>query len=151
MFNPVVIRSEQCYDKDCNNYSLEIHISFENFSILRPQIHENNGATKLMFPNESRLRNFTYSSTTLIDIKIKYIIRTGDNLENESYIHNTIPKVHIGKLPIMLKSSMCLLHNYKHINSSITGECKYDPGGYFVINGSEKTVLGQERASENNV
>ncbi len=151
MFNPVVIRSEQCYDKDCNNYSLEIHISFENFSILRPQIHENNGATKLMFPNESRLRNFTYSSTTLIDIKIKYIIRTGDNLENESYIHNTIPKIHIGKLPIMLKSSMCLLHNYKHINSSITGECKYDPGGYFVINGSEKTVLGQERASENNI
>ena len=71
MFNPVVIRSEQYYVKELNKYSLEINISFENFSILRPQIHENNGATKLMFPNESRLRNFTYSSSTLIDIKIK--------------------------------------------------------------------------------
>ena len=78
MFNPVVIRSEQYYVKELNKYSLEINISFENFSILRPQIHENNGATKLMFPNESRLRNFTYSSSTLIDIKIKYIIRSGD-------------------------------------------------------------------------
>ena len=53
MFNPVVIRSEQYYVKELNKYSLEINISFENFSILRPQIHENNGATKLMFPNES--------------------------------------------------------------------------------------------------
>ena len=78
MFNPVVIRSEQYYVKELNKYSLEINISFENFSILRPQIHENNGATKLMFPNESRLRNFTYSSSTLIDIKIKYIT-TGIN------------------------------------------------------------------------
>ena len=66
MFNPVVIRSDHYYNKDVQKYSLEINISFENFTILRPQIHENNGATKLMFPNESRLRNFTYSSTSLI-------------------------------------------------------------------------------------
>ena len=151
MFNPVVIRSEQYYDKDVKKYSLEINISFENLSILRPQIHENNGATKLMFPNESRLRNFTYASSTLIDIKIKYIIRSGDNLENEKVLYNTIPKVHIGKIPIMLQSSLCLLHNYKHINNNVTGECKYDPGGYFIINGSEKTVLGQERAAENKI
>ena len=93
MFNPVVIRSDHYYNKDVQKYSLEINISFENFTILRPQIHENNGATKLMFPNESRLRNFTYSSTSLIDIKIKYIIRHGDNLENEKYIYNVIPKI----------------------------------------------------------
>ena len=151
MFNPVVIRSEHYYNKDVQKYSLEINISFENFTILRPQIHENNGATKLMFPNESRLRNFTYSSTSLIDIKIKYIVRYGDNLEHEKYIYNVIPKIHIGKIPIMLQSSVCLLNNYKYINSNITGECKYDPGGYFIINGSEKTVLGQERAAENKI
>lgn len=151
MFNPVVIRSEQYYNKDVNKYSLEINVSFENFSIQRPQIHENNGATKLMFPNECRLRNFTYSSGTLIDIKLKYIIRSGENLENVKEMYNVIPKVHIGKIPIMLQSSMCLLHNYKHISNNITGECKYDPGGYFIINGSEKTVLGQERAAENKI
>ena len=151
LFNPVVIRSEQYYVKELNKYSLEINISFENFSILRPQIHENNGATKLMFPNESRLRNFTYSSSTLIDIKIKYIIRSGDKLENEKILYNVIPKVHIGKIPIMLQSSLCLLYNYKHMDSNVTGECKYDPGGYFIINGSEKTVLGQERAAENKI
>ena len=86
----------------------------------RPQIHENNGATKLMFPNESRLRNFTYASSTLIDIKIKYIIRSGEQLENEKIMYNIIPKVHIGKIPIMLQSTLCLLHNYKHINNNVS-------------------------------
>ena len=71
MFNPVSITSEQDYDKDTKLYKLEILITFENLNIHRPQIHENNGATKLMFPQEARLRNFTYSSTMTVDINIK--------------------------------------------------------------------------------
>lgn len=151
MFNPVHIVSDQDYDPDSKNYALEIFISFENFNIYRPQIHENNGAIKLMFPQEARLRNFTYAASTTIDINIKYIIRTGPNLENTQIIHKTIPRVHIGKLPIMLKSNICVLNQYKHFDHSKTGECKFDAGGYFIINGSEKTVLGQERAAENRV
>ena len=151
MFNPVHICSDQDYDEKSDKHSLEMFIHFTNFQIHRPQIHENNGATKLMFPQEARLRNFTYSSTMTMDINIKYITRNGDNLENSETFHKTLPQVHIGKLPIMLKSSICLLNQYKHVNSNITGECKYDAGGYFIINGSEKTVLGQERAAENKV
>jgi len=48
----------------------------------------------------------------------------------------------------MLRSNICVLNQYKHNNSVITGECRLDPGGYFIINGSEKTCLGQERAAE---
>ena len=51
----------------------------------------------------------------------------------------------------MLKSNICLLSQYKHISHDITGECKLDAGGYFIINGSEKTCLAQERAAENRV
>ena len=151
MFNQVHIASEQDYDSISKKYSLELFITFENFNIYRPQIHENNGAIKLMFPQEARLRNFTYSAATTIDINIKYIIRNGENLENTQILHKTIPRVHIGKLPIMLKSNICVLNQYKHFDNSQTGECKYDAGGYFIINGSEKTVLGQERAAENKV
>jgi DNA-directed RNA polymerase II subunit RPB2 len=151
MFNPVHIASEQDYDAVSKKYSLEIFITFENFNIYRPQIHENNGAIKLMFPQEARLRNFTYSASTTIDINIKYIVRTGPNLENTQIMYKTIPRVHIGKLPIMLKSNICVLNQYKHFDNSQTGECKFDAGGYFIINGSEKTVLGQERAAENRV
>jgi DNA-directed RNA polymerase II subunit RPB2 len=151
MFNPVHIKSEQDYDPSSKHYSLEIVITFENFQIYRPKIHENNGAIKLMFPQEARLRNFTYASAMTIDVNIKYIVRTGPCLENIQTLYKTIPKVHIGKLPIMLKSSICVLNQYKHFENTQTGECKFDAGGYFIINGSEKTVLGQERAAENRV
>jgi len=151
MFNPLYIASEQDYDPVSKKHSLEIFITFENFHIYRPQIHENNGAIKLMFPQEARLRNFTYASSTTIDINIKYVVRNGPNLENIQTFYKTIPKVHIGKLPIMLKSNICLLNQYKHFENTQTGECKFDAGGYFIINGSEKTVLGQERAAENRI
>ena len=151
MFNPVHIVSEQDFDPVSKKHSLEIFITFENFHIYRPQIHENNGAIKLMFPQEARLRNFTYASATTIDIHIKYVVRNGANLDNIQTFYKTIPKVHIGKLPIMLKSNICVLNQYKHFENTQTGECKFDAGGYFIINGSEKTVLGQERAAENRV
>ena len=151
MFNPVHIASEQDFDPVNKKYSLEIFITFENFNIYRPQIHENNGAIKLMFPQEARLRNFTYSSSMTVDINIKYVVRTGEKLDNMQIFYKTLPGIHIGKLPIMLKSNICVLNQYKHFEHSQTGECKFDAGGYFIINGSEKTVLGQERAAENRV
>jgi DNA-directed RNA polymerase II subunit RPB2 len=86
-----------------------------------------------------------------IDMSIKYIVRTGEHLENVQTFYKTLPNIHIGKLPIMLKSNICVLTQYKHVNHSHTGECRFDAGGYFIINGSEKTVLGQERAAENRV
>lgn len=151
MFNPVTIASEQDYDKKTKKHRLEIEVTFCDIHLYRAQIHENNGATKLMFPQEARLRNFTYASTMTVDANIKYTIRTGENLENIQTLYKSIPGIHIGKMPIMLKSSVCILTQYSHINHAETGECAYDAGGYFIINGSEKTVLGQERAAENRV
>ena len=133
--------SEQDYIKSINKYKLEIYIDFEDFNIYRPQIHENNGATKLMFPQEARLRNFTYASNMTLSIKIKYVIREGDDLESTQIKYKTLKNIHIGKLPIMLKSSICVLEQYQHIEPRISGECVMDPGGYFIINGSEKRVL----------
>lgn len=151
MFNPVHIKSEHDYDEATKKYSLEIFVSFDNFSIQRAQIHENNGATKLMFPQEARLRNFTYASNMTVDMNIKYLIRNGPLLESVQTMYKTMPGIHIGKLPIMLNSAICVLQQYKHIPPNVSGECSMDPGGYFIINGSEKTCLGQERAAENQV
>jgi DNA-directed RNA polymerase II subunit RPB2 len=151
MFNDINIKSEQDFDPSSGKHRLELFISFSNFSLYRPQIHENNGATKLMFPQEVRSRNFTYASAMTIDINIKFIVRNGVNLETVQTLYKTLPKIHIGKMPIMLKSNICVLTQYKHMENKNIGECKYDTGGYFIINGSEKTVLGQERAAENKI
>mgnify|MGYP006080685265 FL=1 len=151
MFNPIRICSEHDYIKSHNLYRLEIYIKFENFNIHRPQIYENNGATKILFPQEARLRNFTYASAMNVDLNIKYIIRNGEDYKNVLTYTKLLKNIHIGKMPIMLKSNICILNQYNHFDSSKTGECKMDPGGYFIINGSEKTCLGQERAAENQI
>ena len=151
MFNPVVIHSENDYIEEHDQYLLEILISFDNFKLYPPQIHENNGATKLMLPQEAKLRNFTYSSTMTVDLNIQYVIRNSDKMDNPKIINKTIPKINIGKMPIMIKSAICTLTQNRHISHLFTGECPMDCGGYFIIKGSEKTVLGQERAAENSI
>ena len=151
MFNDVCVRSEQDFDYTLKKHKLELNITFDNFRIYRPQIHENNGASKLMYPYEARLRNFTYSSVMVIDLNIKITNRTGDKLEIEQVYNKRLSNIHIGRLPIMLKSDICVLSQYGHLHPKETGECSYDAGGYFIINGSEKTVLAQERAAENKV
>ena len=151
MFNPVNIKSEQDYDAKTGKYALEIFVTFENFHIYRPQIHEINGSIRLMFPQEARLRNFTYASSMSVDVNIQYVVRSGEDLSITNTYQKSFPSIPIGKLPIMLKSNICVLSQYKHVEHTYTGECPYDAGGYFIINGSEKTVLGQERAAENHV
>jgi DNA-directed RNA polymerase II subunit RPB2 len=151
MFNPVTIRSENDFVPEKNKYLLEIFISFTNFKLYPPQIHENSGATKMMLPQEAKLRNFTYASNMTVDVNIQYVVRNSETMDNPKTVEKTFPKINIGKLPIMLKSSICLLSQNKHIHSKFTNECFMDSGGYFIIKGSEKTVLGQERAAENRV
>jgi DNA-directed RNA polymerase beta subunit len=162
MFNPVKIASEQDYDKTTHKYRLEVEVNFTNLNLSRPQIHENTGATKILFPQEARLRNFTYASMMTVDMNVKYIVRgsgsgsgsdgSGSSGSEPVAIHHKVfPKIQIGKMPIMLKSCICVLTQHSHLDHNITGECPYDAGGYFIINGSEKTVLGQERAAENKV
>jgi DNA-directed RNA polymerase II subunit RPB2 len=149
MFNPINIKSPHDYIKEFRKYRLEIVIEFENLCVYRPEIHENNGATKLMFPNNARLRNFTYTSNFTLDLNIKYIIRTGEQLENEEIKNVKLSKIQFGKIPIMLKSSICILNQYNYISPEVMEECKMDPGGYFIINGSEKTCIGQEKPADN--
>ena len=154
MFNPVKIASDQDYDKTTHRHRLEVEVNFTNLYLSRPQIHENTGATKILFPQEARLRNFTYASMMTVDMNVKYIVRGSGSDSADQQItthHKVFPKIQIGKMPIMLKSCICVLTQNKHLDHNITGECPYDAGGYFIINGSEKTVLGQERAAENKV
>ena len=151
MFNPVLIHSEHDYIEPHDKYLLEISISFHNFKLYPPQIYENNGATKTMYPQEAKLRSFTYASTMTVDIHIEYIVRNTELMDTPTIIKKILPKINIGKMPIMLKSSICVLSQNRSIDPVLMGECPLDCGGYFIIKGSEKTVLGQERAAENRV
>ena len=52
-------------------------------------------------------------------------------------------------MPIMVKSKLCILNGLDDIRLTELGECPYDQGGYFIINGKEKVVLSQEKKINN--
>jgi len=58
-------------------------------------------------------------------------------------------RVFVGKLPMMLKAKYCHLRGLKEQDLYNWSECPYDQGGYFIINGSEKVLIAQERSAAN--
>jgi DNA-directed RNA polymerase III subunit RPC2 len=57
----------------------------------------------------------------------------------------------IGRMPIMLRSSRCVLANKTDAELAAVKECPYDPGGYFIVKGVEKVILIQEQLSKNRI
>lgn len=91
-------------------------------------------------PNECRLRDMTYAAPILVDfiyVRGKQVIRRRG--------------IAIGRLPIMLRSSKCALSNKSEKEMELLHECPIDPGGYFIVNGTEKVILVQEQLSKNRV
>ena len=94
-----------------------------------------------MTPSIARLRNYTYSISILLDLEIKYSIKD----ENEIIILpiKKIKNILFGKIPLIVKSKYCVYKN------DIFSECKYDIGGYSIINGNEKVLITQEKVIQN--
>ena len=99
--------------------------------VSKPTHAEKDGTTSNMFPHEARLRDLTYSSPIFVDIVSSEIEREDDT----DVAHNECPKEFLGYVPIMLRSRFCVLVDKSDKELCELGECIYDQGGYFVING----------------
>ena len=140
-FNPIEINHH--YNPETEKFKHHITLVIEKPTLMKPIIYEKDGSTKNMTPNDARLRNFTYASAINVDVSIT--ARTLNEDGEYSVETKRIQGVSLGKIPIMVKSNYCILKN----NSIESNECKYDYGGYFIINGNEKVVISQDRISEN--
>lgn len=58
-------------------------------------------------------------------------------------------QIELGKIPVMIRSSQCHLSDCNEQNIIRNKECMYDQGGYFIVNGSEKVIVAQERQACN--
>jgi DNA-directed RNA polymerase II subunit RPB2 len=131
------------------NHEYEVVIEFENVSIRKPTIFENNGSIQPMMPNDARLRNLTYASPLYVDVRVKttFIDNTQNGIKQTKT--RVFPNIHLGKIPVMVGSKYCLLQDQRYVNPMVLGECSEDPGGYFIIQGGERVIISQERMSEN--
>jgi len=105
-----------------------------------PTVQEADGSTKPLLPMEARLRNLTYSSAIYL-----WVTPVVDGYEEEPM------RVYIGRLPIMVKSAYCPLSQMSREELISIGEDPDDPGGYFIINGSERVIVTQEDLAVNRV
>jgi DNA-directed RNA polymerase II subunit RPB2 len=145
-YNPIVVYHN--YSEEHCEYQRELSINFGKVYITEPRTNELDDSQKSMYPSEARLRNLTYSSKIYVDTNIKITERKGDDFKTIEKKEKKLDKVIIGNIPIMVGSNYCMLTKTK-INKSVYGECKHDYGGYFIINGSEKVLISQERQAEN--
>ncbi|KAJ2720946.1 DNA-dependent RNA polymerase II [Coemansia sp. Benny D115] len=148
------------------------HIEFGQVFMTTPCFTEKDGSLDALYPQEARLRNLTYSSPLMLQYGQKTLIADTSDPRNQNVssvadmvmeviddqghfdrdgrLTNSRPMT-IGNVPIMLRSQYCLLHDMKEQELTQRGECPLDQGGYFVINGSEKVLIAQERIATNTV
>eukprot|EP00249_Psilotum_nudum_P027034 c34283_g1_i1 orf=3-794(-) len=141
-------------------------INFGDVTISKPDWTDENGEKNFLFPNEARIRNMTYNAAIHVDISMKVYLpgsavhdRKGKSIGDFSGLKMEegkqrgdvilqdmhFDKVFIGKIPVMVKSALCHLHDMKDEDSVHKGDCLFDVGGYFIIKGSEKVLIAQER------
>ncbi len=130
-------------------HEYEVAIIFENVSLRKPTIFENNGAILPMMPNDARMRNLTYASPLFVDVRIRTTFIDNTKGGERQVRERLFPNVHLGKIPVMVGSKYCLLHDQKHLKPIDLGECAEDYGGYFIIGGGERVIISQERMAAN--
>ncbi|CAK9148633.1 unnamed protein product [Ilex paraguariensis] len=147
----IEIRPESQHNPGRNSDFAETiyRISFGQIYLSKPMMTESDGETASLFPKAARMRNLTYSSPLYVDVT-KRVIKKGYDCEEVTETQD-FSKVFIGKVPIMLRSSYCTLYHSSENDLTEVGECPYDQGGYFIINGSEKVLIAQEKMSTNHV
>jgi len=127
-------------------------------TIGQPVVREANGATNNLTPMEARLRNLTYMAPIWLSFTV---IENGVEREPE--------KVHIGNLPIMVKSKKCCLDEenidamFKNLSDEELAKLSYkdklaklgedpcDPGGFFIVGGTERVLISLEDLAPNRV
>lgn len=116
----------------------EFKIRFDKIRVEKPEIIEADGSKRKIYPIEARLRKISYAAPCYINVSAHI-----NGAQRESF------ETQIGNIPIMLKSKHCHLNNLSNEELIKHGEDPNDPGGYFIINGTEKVLVKIEDLAAN--
>ena len=154
--NPILILKEPfpATENQSNlyKYRVEIFIGGEDGSAIEigtPTVSlQQTEEVRVLYPNEARLRNLSYISTVYANIHVKITYTPAVGVQSIPYVRN-FTKWQLCKIPIMLHSRYCILHNKPREFLREAGECPYDNGGYFIIDGAEKVLITRQEQAFN--
>ncbi len=132
------------YEKVTKNKIFKNKFVYENISIKEPTLENE---AEPMFPSDARDRDLTYSTKLLAKVtQIQEITDISTDEREIKIIGEPEENIPIANLPVMVRSKYCSLSLHKNNDKK---DCRYDPGGYFIVNGSEKVVISQDRMIDN--
>lgn len=132
------------FEKVDKNKIYRYKFKYENVTITPPMME--NGVEP-MFPSDARNRSLVYGGRLMAKVtQLQEVIDIATDEKTVRVIGQPEENVPIANMPLMLKSAYCSLTLYKNYDKT---ECEYDPGGYFIVNGSEKVVIAQDRMCDN--
>ena len=125
---------------DIENAEYPYRIKLGRIQFKQPRMMELDGSVTHITPAEARLRNVSYVAPLMMEASV---IEDGKTLESRF--------LHIGDIPVMVKSDGCILRSFTNQKLIDHAEDPEDPGGYFIINGSERVIVGLEDLSYNKI
>lgn len=141
-----------------------IMLKFENVFVAKPSIANDDTTVRELYPAEARQKMITYDSVVFVDV-LEYVMRPKmvtkltkkngikkekeEEKKDEEILINKHLRIPIARIPIMLRSSTCNLYDCTPQERIELGEGIEDPGGYFIINGNERVLIGQLRNAYN--
>lgn len=146
--NPLILT------EDNEKYKVELYLGGKDNKKIyygKPMIYDttqDGSRFHYMYPNEARLRNMTYGFSIHYDVEVDISIKA-DKTDNYTTKTILLQNIFLGRFPIMLHSKLCILSAIPREGRYALGECRNDPGGYFIIDGKEKVVVCQERFTDN--
>ena len=144
-FNPIKI-SNSLKNKN-GDQTHKIYINVVQPSLTKPLYHLQDGSQSVMTPYTARMNKLTYASSLYVNVNIYIELINKDGVIEK--FNKNINGVYIGKIPVMVRSKACILQQMPGLGEENNNECRYDYGGYFIINGSEKVLISQDRINEN--
>jgi DNA-directed RNA polymerase subunit B" len=122
-----------------------VYVELGDVRVITPRIKEADGSEELLHPQEARLRNLTYAAPVFMEMAI---VRGGDE-EPEEVVDRT--ETRVGRMPIMVDSDKCNIDDFDDDKLIEAGEDPADPGGYFIVNGSERVLMTSEDLAPNKI
>jgi DNA-directed RNA polymerase II subunit RPB2 len=127
-------------------------VEFGSASLAAKPMHNEDNRLETVTPYQARIRNLTYESELLLEVKLKMVEVDSENKLTrnvDSVEAITTSKIKLGMIPIMVRSNYCILAAKSEQERVEEGECTYDQGGYFIIEGGEKVIVAQEKMADN--